>query len=241
MVYLDLDGTLLGPGGSLLRGEGGRFSDASVTALGLLHARGIPVVLVSGRSRPRLETAARIVGADGILPELGATDAGYPTAPGQTVHEAIAATGIVAALLAREPGLEVHTAAMWGREGSHVLRGAAGGDAAAWVSERSGGALRLADNGRIGPGTHVFHLLPAGASKAAAVARDLARRGADPAACLMAGDSAEDLEVGRVVGTVALVRNGLDAAPHLAGAATLVTRGRHGEGVLEAVEAWLAA
>jgi hypothetical protein len=188
----------------------------------------------------RLDTVARLVGADGILPELGALDAGFPAAPGQTVHQAIAATGIVGELLAREPGLEPHPAAAVGREGSHVVRGVAGPDAAAWVRERSGGALRLADNGRIGPGdVHVFHVLPAGASKALAVARDVAARGAEPSACLMVGDSGEDMEVARCGVRVALVRNGAEAAPALAARVAWVTDGAYGAGVLEAVRAWL--
>ncbi|HWH14125.1 MAG TPA: hypothetical protein VNT51_05215 [Miltoncostaeaceae bacterium] len=241
VVYLDLDGTLLGPGGSLLRGDGGAFSTEGVAALALLHAAAVPVVLVSGRSRARLETVARVVGADGLLPELGATDCGYPVAAGQTVHEAIAATGIVDALLAREPGLEPHPPAAWGREGSHVIRGRASAGAAAWVRDTSGGALRLADNGRIGPGdVHVFHLLPAAASKAEAVRRDVALRGADPARCLAVGDSTEDLGMARAVGRFALVRNGAEADPAAAAAAGWITRARFGAGVREAAEAWLA-
>jgi phosphoglycolate phosphatase len=240
-VYVDLDGTLLGPGACLVRGGDGGFSDAGVRALALLHDARVPLVLVSGRSAPRLETAARILGADGWLPEMGATDAGYPTAPGQSVHAAIAASGVPAELLAREPGLAVHTVADVGREGSHVLRGRAGADAAAWVRARSGGTLRLADNGRIGlTDDHVFHILPAGASKAAAVARDLARRGADPARCLAVGDSGQDLDMGRAVGAVAIVANGAAADPDVAARAPWVTRGSFGEGVLEAVAAWLA-
>jgi hydroxymethylpyrimidine pyrophosphatase-like HAD family hydrolase len=47
-----------------------------VRALEHLHAHGVPVVLVSGRSRPRLEAVATMLGAADVLPELGATDAG---------------------------------------------------------------------------------------------------------------------------------------------------------------------
>jgi len=237
-VYLDLDGTLLGPGGSVLAGEEGAVSDAGVHALMLLRERGVPVVLVSGRSRMRLETTALLLGADGILPELGACDCGYPAAPGQTVHDAIAATGIPAALLTREPDLEVHPAARWGREGSHVYRGAVAADAAAWVVERSAGTLRLADNGRV-TGGNVFHLLPAAASKGGAVATDLARRGIDPAGCLAVGDSAEDAAMADHVGRFALVRNGAEADPVLAAGMPWITRAAYGAGVLEAVREWL--
>ena len=239
VVYLDLDGTLFGPGASLLRGAGGGFSVAGVRALRRLHDAGVLVVLVSGRSRPRLAVAAEVLGADDFLAEMGACDCGYPTAPGQTVHDAIAATGIVDALLQREPGLEPHPAARWGREGSHVFRGRVDGTAGTFVERYSDGALRLADNGRIAPDTHVFHLLPAAASKAAAVETDVRRRGVDPRRCLAVGDSAEDHAMGRSLGNVALVRNGADANPVLAAAAHWITDGAYGAGVFEAVDAWL--
>jgi hypothetical protein len=238
-VYLDLDGTLLGPGGSLLRAADGSFTLDGVHALEMLHAARVPVVLTSGRSALRLEAVRAVVGADAVLPEMGALDAGYPTAPGQTVFEAIAATGVPDALLAAEPGLREHLPARPGRQGGHVFAGSVGPGAYALVQRLSGGALRLADNGRIGEGTHVFHLLPANASKANAVARDVAARGCDPAKCLAVGDSLQDLDMGAAVGAVAIVANGAAADPAVADAAPWVTRGSHGAGVREAVGAWL--
>lgn len=241
MVYLDLDGTLLGPSGSILRDPEGGFTTAGVRALELLHRAGVPVVLVSGRSRRRLEAVARTLGAAGVLPEMGATDAGYPTAPGETVHAAIARTGIPEALLASEPGLAPHPLAVAGREGSHVFLGTVGPGATAFVETLSEGSLRLADNGHTGPDdAHIFHLLPAAASKALAVERDIAARGADPARCLAVGDSLQDLDIGRVLGTVAIVANGAAADPVIAATAPWVTRGAYTAGVLEAVEGWLS-
>jgi hypothetical protein len=241
-VYLDLDGTLLGPGGNLFRDADGGFCDAGVRALERLTELEIPYVFVSGRSSTRVAEAARMLGADGALAEIGALDAGFPTREGQTVHDAIAETGIPAELLAREPALEEHPVSALGREGSHVLRGGVQPDAFAWVSERSGGRLRLADNGRIGPSEiHVYHLLPAASSKSLSVQRDLERRRLDPAVCLSVGDSLEDMEIGRVVGTTALVANGAVAEPELRRLASFVTRASHGAGVREAVERWLEA
>ena len=241
MAYLDLDGTLLGPSGSMLRDPAGAFTLAGVRALRLLHDATVPVVLVSGRSRARLEAVARVLGAADVLPELGATDAGYPTEPGETVHDAIARSGVPEALLAAEPGLAPHPMAVAGREGSHVFLGRVGPGAAELVRARSDGALRLADNGRAGSGEgHIFHLLPSGASKAAAVTRDVAARRADPAACLAVGDSRQDLDIGRAVGTVAIVANGAAADPEVAARAPWVTRASYTAGVLEAVEAWLS-
>jgi len=238
--YIDLDSTLLGFGGSILRTGDNRPTDAGIRALEALHATAVPFVFVSGRSRLRLETIGRLLGAHSVLAELGAIEAGYPAAPGQTVLEAVSATGIIDALLAREAGLEIHPGAIWGREGSHCLRGIASADTAQWVAEYSGGALRFADNGRIGPGeVHVFHVLPAAASKAAAVEAHLTRHGFDPAACLAVGDSAEDLAISAHVGTFALVRNGADADHALAARARWITSGANGAGVLEAVTTWL--
>ena len=239
VAYLDLDATLLGPGGSLFRGADGS-SDAAGRALMLLHDAGVPVVLVSGRGRSRLDAIGRAIGAAGVLPELGALDIDYPTAPGQSVFDAIAATGIPDELLAREPRLERHPYAP-DREGSHVFRGLAGPEADAFVRRRSGGALCLADNGQAGePGVWVYHLMPAGASKAAAVRADIARRAADPARCLAVGDSPQDLGIAEVVGHMAIVANG-SAVAGAAAAGAWVTAGSYGEGVLEAVRAWLEA
>ena len=238
--YIDLDGTLLGSGGSVLRNGAGGSDDAAIQALMDLADAGVPYVFVSGRSRLRLETIGRLLGAHSVLAELGALEAGYPTAPGQTVIDAVAATGIIDALLDREPGLEIHPGALWGREGSHCLRGIARPDTAAWVREYSDGALRFADNGRIGPGeVHVFHVLPTRASKAAAVAVHVGQHGFDAAGCLAIGDSGEDMAMGEVVGTFALVRNGADADPALAARAVWITAGANGAGVREAVRAWL--
>lgn len=240
-VYLDLDGTLLGADGNFLADAAGAPTDDGVRALEMLQHRAVPYVFVSGRSSARTAEAARMLGAAGSLGELGALHCGYPTGDGETVHDAISATGIPTRLLEREAGLAAHPVSILGREGSHVLRGVVSADAAEWVSRESGGSLRLADNGLIGPGeTRVFHLLPAEASKARAVAADIEERGCDPEACLSVGDSREDMEIARVVGTTALVANGRDAEPVLESLASFVTQARHGAGVLEAIERWLA-
>jgi phosphoglycolate phosphatase len=225
----------------MLRDAQGRATLDGSRAVALLHEAAVPVVLVSGRSRARLEAVSRLIGADGVLPELGAADAGHPVEPGETVHDAIARSGVPEALLASEPGLAAHPMATAGREGSHVFLGRVGPGAAELVRARSGGLLRLADNGRAGDGDgRILHLLPAAASKAAAVARDVAARGADPAACLAVGDSRQDLDIGRSVGSVAIVANGAAADPEVASHAPWVTRGSYSAGVLEAVEAWLS-
>lgn len=241
VCYLDLDETLLGHGGGILRDGSGAFSYESIKAFEALHAADVPVVLVSGRRLAELKAIARMLGADGALGELGACDAGYPTADGQNVHQAIAATGIVETLLTWAGGdLEPYLPWAIGREGSHLLVGRATAEAMALVDTLSRGTLRLVDNGGISDGRRAYHLLPSGAGKGPAVARDIQRRGADPARCLGVGDSRADLELVGVVGLVAIVANGVDDDPTLHDDAQWITNARHGAGVLEAVERWLA-
>jgi hydroxymethylpyrimidine pyrophosphatase-like HAD family hydrolase len=243
VCYLDLDETLLGQGGGLFRDGEGLFSYEGVHALEALHAAGVPAVLVSGRRMAELRAIARMLGADGAIGELGACDAGYPTADGQSVHAAIAKTGIVDTLLAWADGrLEPYLPWAIGREGSHLLVGRAAPDAMELVHTLSRGSLRLVDNGAVGTdGRRAYHLLPAGAGKGPAVARDIARRSAVADACLAVGDSRADLELAPVVGTLAIVRNGADDDPSLETEAAWITAGRHGAGVREAVDRWLAA
>ena len=242
VCYLDLDETLLGQGGGLLRDGAGRFSYEGIRALEALHAAEVPSVLVSGRRLAELRAIARMLGADGAIGELGACDAGYPTSNGQTVHQAIAATGIADTLLAWADGrLEPYLPWAIGREGSHLLVGHAGPEATELVHTLSRGTLRLVDNGAVSAdGRRAYHLLPAGAGKGPAVARDIERRGARASACLAVGDSRADLELASVVGVLAIVRNGANDDPSLAADAPWVTAACHGAGVHEAVERWLA-
>lgn len=241
VCYLDLDETLLGYGGGILRDGAGAFSYESIRAFETLHAADVPVVLVSGRRLAELRAIARMLGADGALGELGACDAGYPTTDGQNVHQAVAATGIVETLLTWANGdLEPYLPWAIGREGSHLLVGRATAEAMDMVNILSRGTLRLVDNGGTSDGRRAYHLLPAGAGKGPAVARDIVRRGADAASCLAVGDSRADLELVGVIGLVAIVANGVDDDPSLAGEAPWITRAHHGAGVVEAVERWLA-
>jgi phosphoglycolate phosphatase len=146
--------------------------------------------------------------------------------------------------------LEPHAPWHRDREVSHLFRGLVDTAEANALLERSGFAgLRLVDNGAIGadetelelPGTpHAYHLIPAPASKAAAVAAHMRARGYEPQECVAVGDSREDLDVAAAVGRFFLVRNALDGDPGLEGAAMRhgnveVTEAAHGDGFYEAV------
>jgi hydroxymethylpyrimidine pyrophosphatase-like HAD family hydrolase len=133
---------------------------------------------------------------------------------------------------------------------SHLFRGLVDpDDANALLGERGLGHLRLVDNGAISPSEtelslggrpHAYHLIPAAASKAAAVERHMSIRGYEPAQCVGVGDSREDLEVARSVGRFFLVANALERDPELGAELSrhhnvVVTEASHGEGFYEAV------
>src|SRR5271157_1217731 len=70
-LYADLDGTLLGPGASLLRGGDGRFSSLAVRALEACWGADVEVVLYSGRRQASVFESARLLGCRAYVFELG--------------------------------------------------------------------------------------------------------------------------------------------------------------------------
>jgi HAD superfamily hydrolase (TIGR01484 family) len=218
-VYTDLDGTLLGKGASLFRTAEGDFTLLAARALEACHRAGVEVVIKSGRRRAQVMEDARLLGQSSYIFEVGAgmvidgeatflTGAFQPR-EGESVHEQIAATGAPELLLHRYDGsLDYHAPFHLGREVSHVFRGAIDAAEANDLLRAEGhGALRLVDNGEIGPGTHTYHLIPAEVSKARAVAAHMRARGYAREECVAVGDSREDLEVAEVVGRLFLVAN----------------------------------
>ena len=90
-----------------------------------------------------------------------------------------------------------------------------------------------------------YHLVPATASKAAAVARHMQIRGYTPEECIAVGDSREDMGAAAAVGTFWLVANAIERDPTLreaiAGRPNVrVAEARYGAGVYEAVVTTLA-
>ena len=62
-VYVDLDGTLVGRGGSLLHDAEGNVSLMGARALEAAHRADVEVVPVSGRRRDTVREPARAMGA----------------------------------------------------------------------------------------------------------------------------------------------------------------------------------
>jgi hydroxymethylpyrimidine pyrophosphatase-like HAD family hydrolase len=266
-LYVDMDGTLLGPNGSLLTGADGRFSNLGVRALEACARVGAEVVIYSGRRQGSVFDAARLIGSSAYIFELGCglvvdgelewlTDGLVPTAEGDSIHDQIQASGAPALLLERFAGqLEYHTPWSIGREVSQLLRGNVDLDEVASVLLAAGlDWLRLVDNGVIRaaseqmaglPVIHAYHLIPAGASKARGVARHMQARGYAPRDCIAAGDSREDMEAATVVGTFWLVANALERdqtlGSEVAGRPGVrIAAESYGAGVYEAVVTTLA-
>jgi hypothetical protein len=266
-LYADMDGTLLGPGASLLRGADGRFSALAVRALEACWRASVEVVLFSGRKQSSVFESSRLIGSDAYVFELGCglviddelewlTGGIEPSAEKGSIFDQIEASGAPALLLDRYEGrLEYHTPWASGREVSHLFRGAVDLSEVGELLAAVGlDWLRLVDNGVIHehadrfpgvPAVHAYHLIPAAASKARAVARHMQARGYVAEDCIAVGDSREDMETAGVVGTFWLVANGLERDPTLASELSRFSRVRvasegYGAGVYEAVVTTLA-
>jgi hydroxymethylpyrimidine pyrophosphatase-like HAD family hydrolase len=269
IIYTDLDGTMVGPRGSFWHTAGRDLTADPATALLELHRAGVPLVLVSGRTFEQVIEAARIFAADGAIAELGATvawDAGRGThrlrgeLPAEfgdrTPMAVMAGLGIVERLMAEHPGqLEWHAPWHATHDADALLRGRVDPLAVdAWLAQQGAGWLTLKDNGAI-PATsrmtldddplppRVYHLMPRGISKGAAIAWDLERRGLTPADAVAIGDSVSDLEMAPAVDRLWITANGaavdgmrglIDAVPNVT-----VTDAPMGEGWAQAVRASL--
>lgn len=253
VLYADVDGTLVGPGGSLLTDPQGRPSARAAQALVDAARAGLTVVLVSGRQRWQLQQDARILGLSDCIAEAGSVivrDGGVsyewgacPPDLAPTPHDALEKAGAADLLLDAFAGdLRLYEPWHRGREGGHLLHGEIDiGRANALLAEHGIGWARVIDNGATGgwPGRSVraYHLLPAGIGKAPAVAADLRARGVDPESAAAVGDSPEDATMAAEVGAYFQVANGRAEA----GAGAIVTPGAMGDGFAQAVTALLAA
>jgi phosphoglycolate phosphatase len=260
-VYTDLDGTLLGPGGGLLRDADGGFTLLGVRGLEACARAGVEVVLISGRRRSTVAEIARLLGQHAFVYEVGCglvidgddtlLTGDLQPRDGRSVYELIAGSGAPQLLLERYRGrLEYHAPWHEGREFTHLMRGLVDVDEAGrLLADHGHGGLRLVDNGAIAPKPsladlpgppHAYHLMPRAASKAAAVAAHMRARGYSPDESVAVGNSREDIGVADVVGRFFLVANAVEKDPSLGSAGVEVTEQRNGEGFYEAVVRSLA-
>jgi phosphoglycolate phosphatase len=244
-VYTDLDGTMLGSGGSLFRTADGEFTLLVGRALEACHRAGAEVVITSGRRRVQVMEDARLIGQSSYIFEVGTgmvidgeltfLTGDLQPREGASIHAQIAESG-APDLLLRHYGnrLDPHLPFALDREVSHLFRGDVDADEANRLLADAGyDNLRLVDNGWIAPDTHGFHLIPVGCSKATAAAAHMRARGYAPEESIGVGDSLEDLDLATVVGRMFLVGN--SAADGSAHANVDRTEAAMSEGFYEAV------
>ena len=264
-VYTDLDGTMLGKGGSLLRDADGNFSTLAIRALEACHRAGVEVVIKSGRRKAQVYEDARLIGQPAYIYEMGC---GLVDGPEEvfltgdlrprddaSVHAQIERTGAPRLLLERFPGrIENHAPWHTDRLFSYLFRGNVDlAEVDALFAEHGLENLRLVDNGiterrseTLRPDVlHTYHLIPRAAGKATAVAAHMRRRGLEPAETIAIGDSRGDLEVAPLVGRFYLVANALVKDPDVraaipAGAQVTVTEEPMTAGFYESIVRSLA-
>ncbi len=286
-LYLDLDGTLLGRGASLVHDGAGDVSFEGVRAIQACLRADVEIVLMSGRRRIQVAEDARLLGQSAYIFEAGAcvvlgagmlgpasgahggagsarsVRVGAPAGgeehwltgemlPGElTIAQQIERSGAPALLLERYEGrLEYHEPWHVDREVSHLFRGLVdAGEVDRLLAEHGHARLRLVDNGVVNrrspalaelPHVRGYHLVPAGASKATAVAFHRRARGYAREETFAVGDSREDLACAQHVGTFWLVANAVGRDPSIRDATSAFDNVRladagHGAGVYEAV------
>jgi hydroxymethylpyrimidine pyrophosphatase-like HAD family hydrolase len=263
-LYVDLDGTLLGRGASLLHDGEGAVSIDGVRAVQTCLRADVEVVLMSGRRRAQVLEDARLLGQSSFIYEAGACvvlegEEHWLTGdlmPGElTIAEQIERSGAPALLLEHYAGrLEYHEPWHTQREVSHLFRGLVdASEADRLLAERGHADLRLLDNGVVSrrsealaelPHVRGYHLLPAGASKAGGVAFHRRARGYSREETFAVGDSREDLACASQVEAFWLVANAMERDPSMREAIAAhdnvrVAEAGHGAGVYEAVASTL--
>ncbi len=264
-LYVDLDGTLLGRGASLLHDGDGRVSLDGVRAMQACLRADVEIVLMSGRRSIQVAEDARLLGQSSYIFETGACVVlGDPRLGGEehwltgelqpgelTIAQQIERSGAPAMLLERYEGrLEYHEPWHLNREVSHLFRGLVdASEVDALLAEQGHGHLRLVDNGVVNrrsaaladlPYVCGYHLVPAGASKAGAVAFHRQARGYAREETFAVGDSREDLACAEHVGVFWLVANAVERDPSIREATASyenvrIAEADHGAGVYEAV------
>ncbi|HEY2397491.1 MAG TPA: hypothetical protein VGH78_00725 [Solirubrobacteraceae bacterium] len=259
-AYVDLDGTLLGRGASLLHDGEGSVSIEGVRAVQACLRGGVELVLMSGRRRAQVAEPARLLGQSSYIFEAGACvvlegEEHWLTGellPGElTIAEQIDRSGAPELLLERYAGrLEYHEPWHLDREVSHLFRGLVDAfEVDRMLAEEGHGGLRLIDNGVVNrrspalaelPHVRCYHLVPAAASKAGGVAFHRRARGYPREETIAIGDSREDLACAADVDVFWLVANAIERDPTMGEALAVqrnarVTEAGYGAGVYEAI------
>jgi len=241
VLYVDVDGTLVGPGGDLFWDGESRLVDALLRA----RAAHLDVVPVSGRGRIQVFELCRLLGLPRGIGELGCIhvegkevryELGDFPFVGRTPVEAMLEDGAVDLVL-QQGELEPHEPWNAGREATYLVRGHADTGRVNTALSRAGfGWCRLVDNGLIRRvQMHAYHVAPAGTGKAAGVRSDRERHRIGRSDASYIGDAQADLDCAAEVAECWLVAN---ADPGLQWPRR--TSSAYGAGVAELIDRLLA-
>ena len=270
ITLTDLDGTLLGLGGSALIDAKGAPALTTVQAIVEVNKAGLDVVVCTGRNRIQAGEVSRLLGWSSFIAELGCVVkygrgeaveyllGDWPEGvllPDETPYKAITRYGGLRVLTEAFPGkIEEHDPWHTDREITHVLRGHIDCTAAQERLDTLDVPIAIIDNGIVNPPkhtlvdvdeVHAYHLVPKGTSKELGIRSLLERRGLTTEDAIAIGDSATDVEMMNAAALGILVNNAL-ADPRVVAATeslehVVATRGERGDGWAEFAHAWLTA
>lgn len=238
VIYSDVDGTVVGPGGSLFATAEKEVTLHPARSIIKIIENNIDLVLVSGRSRRQLLADTRILGFKNCISELGCQvihDLGkklYKISDkipvDGSLHQSITDSGAPGLLLSKYKGkLEYHTPWSEGRECTHVFRGFINlEEAKKLLKDKGFKDLSMIDNGIIHrkgtlqadmPEIHAYHLLPKTASKEAGIRKDIEVRKMTKNNAIAIGDALSDITMADDVAALFIVSNALtEHSPEMA-------------------------
>ncbi len=230
VIYTDIDGTLLGPGGCLFLTPDKEYTLQTAEAIILTHKCNLDVVMVSGRNKNQLLGDARIMGFKNYIAELGCEivynlgekvilNVGNFQITEGNVFDTIANSKAPEFLLKTFSNrLEYHTPWSVGQECTHLFRGYIDvTEANELLREKGFTDLKIVDNGVINQRgslkeiseVHAYHLLPRWSDKALGVRKDREIRKLPKNAVIAIGDAPSDVALSSQVGAVFIVKNAL--------------------------------
>lgn len=235
-IYTDVDGTLLGPTGSLFLDSLRKWTIKPAESIVTVLERGVDVVMVSGRNQMQLLETARVLGFQNYIAEMGTlliyergarhvlNLGGFD--PGKyTAYEAMQASGALDHILDEFPGrIEYHLPWSKTRDCTALLRGLIDTDEVNNSLVAAGfGDFYIIDNGKIGRKSptldldelHAYHVIPRGVSKEQAVALDQELRRIPQEKSIAIGDSVADLAFASEVAAFFMPANGIYAHPEI--------------------------
>lgn len=238
IIYVDLDGTLLGKNASLLHDHQGKRSSIGTDALSKAEHTGADLVIATGRDRFRANEFCRSAGITRYIAELGCVinttgseiveygekASAFMAENALNTAEFLSCISDAAHMLTNhfKDNLELHAPYNRDRLSSLLLRGNVPTEKANGLLAKSGWPfLEIVANGhgmfrRTMPNVDnvlIYHLVPIGVSKNSGIVRDQELRNLEKDNCFMIGDGMADAHCFESVNTVYIPSNGAKSDP----------------------------